>query len=347
MTLAIAIGFSASAQYDLEAIELRTMSTTNGEVPPNVPLILTLVFENTGTQDIPDQSTARLLFINGLDTFQDIIGTFNGAMPVGAQISFNSDPVTLPAAPPIANLCGFILMDSTWAETDSTNNLVCETLQVSSSAVVDLKAQRVIVNAPNDLDGFDIDNGDEDPNPITDVQAVFTNEGNVIFPAGFVIPYTYSFDGLEESYFGTLATDLAPGDSTIRPSVDPSFNVPTEAGDFEICVTMNYNDSEAGNNETCWEWTMIDSYVPPPPFGVEEGMNSNLKIYSNAGNIQVTGIIEPINLTVMDMSGKIVANNDMQTDGILFMTQAAKGVYMIQATNMVSGDVSTHKLSLQ
>ena len=156
MTLAIAIGFSASAQYDLEAIELRTMSTTNGEVPPNVPLILTLVFENTGTQDIPDQSTARLLFINGLDTFQDIIGTFNGAMPVGAQISFNSDPVTLPAAPPIANLCGFILMDSTWAETDSTNNLVCETLQVSSSAVVDLKAQRVIVNAPNDLDGFDL-----------------------------------------------------------------------------------------------------------------------------------------------------------------------------------------------
>ena len=46
------VGLTATAQYDLEATELRTMSTTSNEVPPNIPLILTLVFENTGTADI-------------------------------------------------------------------------------------------------------------------------------------------------------------------------------------------------------------------------------------------------------------------------------------------------------
>ena len=343
------VGLTATAQYDLEATELRTMSTTSNEVPPNIPLILTLVFENTGTADIPDQSTALLVFLNGNDTLQTVLGTFNGAMAQGASYTFNSNPVTLPAAPTNVSLCGFVLLDSTFGETDTTNNLVCQAFQVSSSAIVDLKAVGMSVNVPNDLEGFDVDDGDEQPDDITDVHSVWKNNGNVTFPAGFVIPYVYEFDGNQTLIFqGTLAADMAPGDSSTRPAVDPSFSVPAEEGNYEICVYTVYGDNDLSNDTICWGWTMIDTYIPPPPVGLEENtLKADLNVYQVNKTIWIKNVSRNIDVTVTDMNGRVVASKHMSEDGSISLETSAAGVYVIRSSNKETGSISMHKVSIQ
>lgn len=342
------VGLTASAQYDLEATELRTMSTTSNQVPPNVPLILTLVFENTGTADVPDQSTALLVFLNGNDTLQTVLGTFNGAMAQGASYSFNSDPVTLPATPPLVAFCGFVILD-VLGETDSTNNLVCDSFQVSSSAVVDLKAVGLSVNAPNDLEGFDVDDGDEQPDPITDVHSVWQNAGNVTFPAGFVIPYVYEFDGNQTLIFqGTLQADLPPGDSSTRPAVDPSFTVPAEEGNYEICVYNVYGDNDLSNDTICWSWTMIDTYIPPPPVGLEENtIKADLNVFQVNKTLWIKNVSGDLDISVTDMNGRIVASKHLFEDGSISLETSAAGVYVIRSLNKETGATSMHKVSIQ
>ena len=73
----------ANAQYDLTANSITATATSGNEVPPGTPIVLTLEFENTGAQLIPDQSVALLAFLNGTDTIQTINGTFQGDMAVG------------------------------------------------------------------------------------------------------------------------------------------------------------------------------------------------------------------------------------------------------------------------
>ena len=344
------VGMSAFAQYDLEATELRTMSTTSNEVPPNIPLTLTLIFENTGTTDVPDQSAALLVFLNGLDTLQVVNGVFNGAMTVGATYSFNSDPITLPAAPPNVNLCGFVLLDTALGEVDTSNNLICDQFQVSSSAIVDLSAVGISVNSPNDLDGFDVDNGNEEPDNITDMHSTYKNEGNVTFPAGFIIPYVYEFDGNPTAIFqGNLVADLAPGDSIQRPSVDPGFEIPAEKGDYEVCVYTVYGDADLSNDTICWGWSMIDAYLPPPPIGIEEenGFQADLNVYNLAKAVWIMNISEPTSVTITDMNGRIIANEQMINDCSINLETAAAGVYIVRTLNNTTGAASMHKVSVQ
>ena len=339
----------ANAQYDLTANSITATATSSNEVPPGTPIVLTLEFENTGPQLIPDQSTALLVFLNGTDTIQTIEGVFNGDMAVGAIYTFNSDPFTLPATPPNVNLCGFILLTSS-PELDSTDNLVCDAYTVSTTANLDIKTKGLVMVSPTaqDLDSFDIFDGDNTPPNITGVYAEFKNNGNITFPAGFGIPYAYEFEGNVVVYLGTLTAAMAPGDSTTRPTVDPSFMIPTEFGDYEICLFNYYGDDELGNDTLCHQWTMIDTYTPPPPVGVEENSfvsNQTMFYYNRA--LYVKNVRNAVNITVVDASGKIFTQSTMIEDGSISFEDAVPGVYVVQSTNSANGNTSMQKIVVQ
>lgn len=334
----------AVAQYDIAVTSVATVATSGGAVPPNSPIFLSIGIENVGA-DIPDQTTFNVVALNGTDTVAIGNWFFDGVYSTGATGFVQSAIFTLPAAPPNVSLCGVIILHI--PDDDSTNNFMCEPYTVSTSANTDLKTTHVFINQPNDLDSFDIDGGDEDPDPITDVSIIFKNVGNTNIPAGFGIPYEYEFNGnlAANCCTGTITAELTPGDSTIRPSVDPGFTVPTEVGTYELCGRHTLDDNDPSNDELCVSFTLIDTYVPPPPVGINDQLQSDINIFYSNKQIWVKGVTAPLELTVTDAQGRVVVSERMIEDGNIQMHDAPAGVYIIRSVNTENGKSTMQKVS--
>lgn len=340
-----AFSLASVAQFDLAVTGVATIATASNEISPNVPILLSIGIENIGA-DIPENTTFSVIALNGTDTISvNHQWTFvNGDYPNGATVTVESNPFTLPAAPPNVQLCGVVIIHI--PDVDSSNNISCQGFTVSSSAVTDIKAQSVSINAPSDLDGFDLDGGSEDPDPITDVHIVFKNVGNTTFPAGYQIPYTYEYYGATSEFLGTLATALAPDEETQRPSVDPSFIVDSEVGTYKMCGYSTLADSDPSNDTVCTSFTIVDTYVPPPPIGINESPVSALKIFLVGNAIMVQGVVAPTDVTVMDASGKLIVSEQVTRDGMISLNNAPAGVYIIRSVNTVTGLSSMQKVAI-
>lgn len=347
LCLVAALGTIANvsmAQYDLKVTSVTTVATSTGQVPPNTAMILSIGIENVGA-DIPDQTTFSVIALNGTDTISvNNNWFFNGTYPNGTTGTVESNAFTLPAAPPNVTLCGAVVLHV--PDSDSSNNYHCEPFVVSSSADPDIRALRVFINDPTDLDSFDIDNGDNEPDPITDVHVEFKNVGNCIYPAGFGIPYTYEFDGASEGYVGTLAEDMNPGDTTTRPSVDPSFDVPVEEGTWTMCVYTTLDNGNASNDTVCTSFTLIDTYVPPPPIGIEDGPQSLVNVYAHNNVIMVKDVAQPLEISVIDAQGRVVHESLIESDRNIQLETAA-GVYVVRTRNITDGKSTMQKVILQ
>jgi hypothetical protein len=339
-----AFSLASVAQYDLAVTGVATIATASNEIAPNVPILLSIGIENLGV-DIPENTTFSVIALNGTDTVSvNHQWTFvNGDYPNGATGTVESNTFTLPAAPPNVQLCGVVIIHI--PDVDSTNNFSCQAFTVSSSASTDIKAQSVSINAPSDLDGFDIDGGDADPDPITDVHIVFKNVGNTTFPAGYRIPYTYDYYGATAGFVGTLAEALAPDGETQRPSVDPSFTVETETGTFKMCGYSTLVDSDPSNDTICTSFTLVDTYVPPPPIGINEGPLSGVKMFISGDAIMVHGVVAPTDVTVMDASGKLIVSEQVTKDGMVSLNNAPAGVYIIRSVNTTTGLSTMQKVA--
>lgn len=346
VALAVAMTLSASAtmaQYDLAVTGIATVATSSGQIAPGIETLLTISIENLGA-DIPENTTFSVIALNGTDTISvNHDWTFvNGDYPNGATGTVESNYFTLPAAPPNISLCGVVIIHI--PDTDSANNFSCSNYTMSTGATPDITAQVVNINEPTDLDGFDIYGGDEDPDPITDVNIAFVNSGNTIFPAGYGITYGFTFDGTDNNNFlGTLTEDLAPGDTSIRPSVDPDFTVPTEVGGFTLCGYFRGTDTDNSNDTACTGFTLIDTYVPPPPIGIEEDIAGAVKVFYANQSVWVRNVNTPLDVTVSDMQGRTVAQTSLIEDGSIPMDGVTSGVYFIQTANTATGKVTAKK----
>lgn len=340
------IGLGAIAQYDVAVTSVSTVATSSGEVAPNTQLILSIGIENIGI-DIPENTTFSVIGLNGTDTVSvNNDWTFvNGDYPTGTTGFVETNFFTLPAAPPNVSLCGVVIIHI--PDDDSTNNITCESFTVSSSANTDLEASAVNINTPSGLDGFDIDNGNEEPDPITDVNIEFTNVGNTIFPAGFGIPYEYSFEGATAGALGTLTDTLGPGGTTVRPSVDPSFMLEAEVGTYTMCGYTTLGDADLSNDTICTSFSFIDTYVPPPPIGIKEDkLAESVKVFNVGKNVWFNNLSTPIDVTITDAGGRVVASESMINNGSISLEKSAAGVYIVRTRNTENGATTMSKLAI-
>jgi hypothetical protein len=323
----------AFAQIDLSITGYSTVATASGEVPPETPITSLLSFENAGTADIPDQTPAIIFFLNGTDTIETNPVTFNGAFPAGGATVFGSGQFTLPGTPASINLCGGIVL-TTLPETDSTNNVLCLPFTVSSSAQVDMKANSVSIVAPSNLDGFNIDNGENVVPEITEMSATFENAGNVIYPAGYAVAYRLGLDGDTINVTGGLAEALLPGSSTTRQITNTNIipAVPQDSGTYEFCAILRENDENPANDKTCGTFTIIDQFdVNNPdnwPLGLEESDVKGIDVYVSNGNLNVIGVDGTTSVHITDMQGKIITSKQINRN-TTFNVDGATGVYIV------------------
>lgn len=351
LVAAFILSSSSFAQTDLQLNSFRISSTSGNEVPPNHVTEVSYTIQNTGTVAIPQGAVFIRTVSNGTNP---VVGpdniTLNAALAPGDSITYTtSSPYTFTSLA-MENVCLSTFLDTSFTETDTLNNIICQQYQVSSAVNVDIAIINTTIVSPNDLDGHDLDNGDEPAPDIGEISFQMVNLGDLAYLANTTYNIDVYIDNDVISGFGNPGQVLNPGDtsgvlSTTEAALIPE--TPQEVGTHEFCVEYTGGDDVGSNDADCAEFELIDTYVPPPPFGVEEGVNANLKIFASNGNILVTGIIEPIDLTVMDMAGKLVTVQSMNSDGIVPMTETAKGVYMIQATSAINGNTSIYKISVQ
>lgn len=341
--------FSSYAQYDLMATGVTTVATATNQVPPSVPITITLAFKNNGSVAIPDQSTALLAFLNGTDTIETINGVFNGAMAAGAEYTYSSNPFILPAAPPTISLCGFIIMTS-GTETNTNNNLTCQGFQVSSSATMDIAIDSLEIIAPSDLDGFDVYNGVNSVPTITEMTLVVKNEGNTILPEGFAINYIFDFEGDQLLAVGSTPGVLQPGESfdqgVTNTAVIPVIPDDLEPGNYEICTYINMANGDFTNDTTCAGFTIIDTYIPPPPIGISEVGSVSANIYHSGSFLWVKDVTSSVGVVLSDVQGRVIANEQFVEDGSISTTSLAAGVYYAQSTDLATGSVHIQKFVL-
>lgn len=323
----------ASAQIDLSVTGLSTVATATGQVPPATPISMLLSFENAGSGDIPDQTPAIIFFLNGIDTIETNSVFFNGAFPAGAATSFPSDKFTVPGTPVNISLCGGIVLP-TLGETDSTNNVLCLPFTVSTSAQVDLKANSVTIVEPTNLDGFDIDNGNNTVPDITSMTATFENVGNVVYPAGYAISYRLGLDGDTLNVSGTLSAALEPGGTTTRQITNTAIipAVPQDSGTYQYCVIINENDENPANDKACGTFTIVDAFDTSNPdnwpLGIEESAKNGVRAFSANGKLNVIGVNDETYVQITDMSGKIISAETIRKNST-FSVNGASGVYIV------------------
>jgi hypothetical protein len=340
------VGLGAFAQYDLAVTSLSTVATSSGQIAPNTQILMSIGIENIGI-DIPENTKFSVIGLNGTDTVSvNNDWTFvNGDYPTGGTGFVETNFFTLPAAPPNASLCGVVIINL--LDDDSTNNIICEAFTVSSSANTDLEASALNINNTTGLEGFDIYNGNEEPDNITDVNIEFTNVGNTIFPAGFGIPYEYSFEGFTTGAVGTLTDTLGPGGTTVRPSVNPDFAIDAEVGTYKMCGYTTLGDADLSNDTLCVSFSFIDKYIPPPPIGIEEDkIAESIRVFNVGKNIWFNNLSTPIDVTITDASGKVVASEAIINDGNISLDKSAAGVYIVRTRNTENGATTMSKLAI-
>jgi hypothetical protein len=344
-----AIANTAFAQTDLSVTGLTTLATATGQISPSSPTFLRLEFENSGVDVIPSGATALVFFLNGTDTIQTINGVFDGNIAVGGVVTATSDPFTLPPTPANITLCAGIIMTSV-AETDSTNNLICLPFTVSTAAQVDLKANSLSIVAPTNIDGFNIDNGQNDVPKFTELSAEFENAGNVIYPVGYQIAYKIGLAGDSINVIGTLASELLPGGTTTRTINNPALipAMPQDSGTYDICVVIKEDDENSANDKACASFTIVDAFdVNNPdnwPLGIENTTDAGVQVFVSNGKLNVAGVQGSTTIQVTDISGKVVANETINRDSSLTINSVT-GVYIV-TTKDANGNVEITKVVL-
>jgi len=348
LAILIISGSAAMAQtYDLAVTEIAiTPSTANGNVPVNANLYILATVSNAGTSIIPDQSQFVMHFIQDNDTIESIDYIFNGALNPGASAQTNSSAIVLTNPVP-TDFCGAAIF-TTLVDPDLTNNFSCEiNVNVGTAANVDLSADSVAIVAPTNIDGFDVNNGTETVPTMTELLAVFTNNGNVEYIAGYPISYIIKLGSQEFPVSGTLQAPMAPGESTIRNITNAAIipNSPQEVGMYDLCVIVNENDANSNNDISCLTFSIVDNYIPPAPVGVTEVNTNEYNVIFTNDFITVSNVNSNLNASIIDMNGRVIATEMIVEDMRISTSEITSGIYFLQTVNEKTGEVKMNKFS--
>lgn len=353
--LTLVWGATAVAQpYDLAVADVNTAASANNEIPANFESRISLTIENAGANDIPTGTLfsvgitvgAAVVVTDTLQLAQDLVAGTNFVLYSTAEYFFD-------AAVPQPMICGSALMIGVPDE-DSLNNATCKTYQVTTAVTHDMQAVNVVVVSPDNLDGFDIDNGNETPPQLDTVNAFFRNDGDIILPVGYTLSYELNLGSQSTAVVGTLQATLSPGQSTTRnifnPQVLQNINIPSSVGTYNLCVKVTEDlDVDSTNDESCFEFEIIDSFDPSDPknwpTGLAEVEENGLKVFFANGFVNVEGVQSQTEVQVMDITGKVVASDVLSRDGRLALDNAS-GIYVIHVRD-AENNVRTERISVQ
>ncbi len=121
--------------------------------------------------------------------------------------------------------------------------------------------------------------------------------------------------------------------------------LPNEVGSYTMCVSLVGSDDEPNNDETCFGFTLVDLYIPPPPVGVEETMNESYVVAFTNDFISVSNVTSGLNASIVDLNGRVIATEAINTDKKIDLSTLTSGVYFLQTSNTATGEVKMNKFS--
>jgi len=345
---------TAFGQFDLAvtAMSLSSTGAPNYQVPPGHNATISYTIKNVGTNVIATgQSFERAAVRNGTTI---LVGpntvTLAADLAPGDSITyFTSAPYVFDASITIQNVCMVVSLDST--ETDTLNNAFCRSYTVSTTANPDVAATALVINVPNNLDGFDIDNGNNTPPPIEDMTLTIENVGNMQYTLGSAFSFEISLDGEVLNATASMSSTWAPGASLnldiTNTAVIPS--VPQDSGTYNVCVSFVDADDNPANDEACATFTLVDEFdVNNPdnwPLGVgEENIVESTKIYTSEQFLVIENVTSAAQVRVTDMQGKIVLNEKILENSRMNLNTAS-GVYLV-TTRTSENIVNSVKITL-
>lgn len=323
--------------YDLGVLNVTTSASTLNQVPDGFQSPIGLTIENVGTVAIPAGTPISLIMtVNSTIFLADTLAFTTDIPAAGTSSLWSTANYTFDGLTPNVTICGIAYVVG-FADDDSTNNTNCDNYTVTTAVSADLSATSITIIDPTNLDGFDLDNETETPPSLMEVNAIFTNNGDITYMAGYDISYDLYIGASSISLFGSLGSPLAPGQTTTRIISDPTLLpvVPEDSGTYELCVQLNdASDAVESNDTACLAFTIIDSYDPfnPSnwPLGVSNLNEDEISVFYANDFVVVEGITAQTNVRVMDVAGNEVMSEVLTSNGRLSLN-AASGIYIVQA----------------
>ncbi|HAW20017.1 MAG TPA: hypothetical protein DCX14_07540 [Flavobacteriales bacterium] len=345
-----ALGLGLNAQTDLQLNSFAISSASGNQVPPGHVTTVSYTIQNTGSVTI---ATGTVFIRTVSKGTTPVVGpdaiTLGGDIAPGDSVTFTASGTYAFTESAFENICVSTVLDTSITETDTTNNLLCKNITISSSIEADIAIINTTIVAPNDLDGHDLDNGSEDAPDIEEISFQMINKGDISYigSQSFAIEVYIDNDVIAAVASpgamnnGDTSAVLGTTEATLIPVT------PQEEGTYELCVRYAGGDANSENDTDCESFTLVDLYIPPPPVGIEENTANELNIYNSNKTIWVKNVSGNTTVTVIDVNGRLIASERMFEDGSISMETASAGVYVIRSSNEETGATSMHKVSIQ
>lgn len=345
-------GSIAYAQYDMAVTDVDINSNSSNEIPDGHISAISFTIENVGSSELDSGIFFGVgVLLNG-DTIAYSVfvslgwdAGISNTLTTTQTTTFNSADVT--TAPEV---CGFIILDTTASEPNLLNNVHCETFTISSSVSNDWSLTAAYLATPyNVVDSFDLNNcpdqGKKTAPEIDSMHVSFLNEGELTAGAGTPIKFQVIMHGDTNNISMNLHKDVPPGegiDTVIMNSSSTNFDVlkkvKQKVGNYPVCIRVNMpNDFNSSNDDSCDVYKIYDTFDPNDKscwvLGQTELTAPELDAFYSIGMINITGVSSQTQVIINDLSGKMVAKHDINSNDQISTTGLTPGVYLIRANS--------------
>lgn len=324
---------TTAMSQNLGVLEFSFSSGPNNTVPPNQITGIPYTIRNYSSTAIPAGSVFVRTVSRGLTPIigPDNITLVNG-LAGNTSASFVANGTYEFGGGPLESVCVSAIL--VVGEIDTTNNVLCQTCTVSSAVSNDLALHNLTIDSPTDLDSFDVDNGTNIP-PLLDIISFdLINNGQVVYVSGTNLEYELSLDGDNVQLFGQLGADLEVNDTITLTSSDSLYTLidsPDEEGFYTLCIALEQFDVDPDNDTSCTSFSIIDTYTPPWPIGINE-VNENAAVVSFQNDqLHVSNVPFAVEFMVSDAQGKVLGRYAASSDFSVDASTWPSGVYNVQA----------------
>lgn len=321
----------------LEVMNVRLTSDSMGNIPAGIRSSVSIVIQNNDSVALPMGDSIHFsISVNGTYLYRTMVMT--AGLDTTEQFEYNfgdSNLILFGQTVDTFDAVGIVIVYG-----DSGMNIDTTILPYRTSTTVynDWIGSDIDIMSPSNLNGFNLDNGTNIPPPISEVEVLLTNTGAVTYLQYTPIQYRVYMGGEDYSIEGILEDgDVGLGESTTRSVTNQALlpSTPNAVGTYTLCMAVDINsDNNNGNDESCTDFTIVDNYDPTDPnnwpHAVEETPVIEATVRASGTNVLIENITEPIQTTLIDLSGKVIRSETFARDTRVDMSSYASGLYFVK-----------------
>jgi len=327
---------SSAQQVDLVVSDI-LVSSAGENVPPGITTTLAIIVTNVDSTIVEAGDTIHVSMGLGSFTVHDMIELSIPLGPgastylnfgVGNRYTFSTSADTIQAWGSVSYINDSI----------DSNDVLLDTFYTGLTAISnDWECTNVDVITPSNLDGFDIDNGTNQPPALSNVSVTFENMGSVYYLEGTQFKYAIYSEVDASVLTVDVELNLSPGNAMTRyvtnQSVLPA--LPDSVGNYSLCA---YALAElSAQLDGCYEYELVDNYDPNDPknwpWGIEDLSSSFYNVYQNSEQLIITDFDGSIQAALIDINGRQVVTSSGQSQVDFTTSSLSSGIYILEVNS--------------